>query len=208
MLLLQENPSETLEKDWDKMNRTACGVIRSYLTQDIMYHVILKTTAKKIRQILESKYLMKSIENRLHLKKMLYHFKLKNRISIGVHTNNYMKLITGLAHVNEIIKDEDKALILLSSLPDEEYETFVLTLFNSKSSLSYNDVSVALVNHDVRRMDKTSSSNSIKVEALNVRGFCFNHRNGKRNVGKSKTRYRELRKKIVCFLQERRTFKD
>ena len=30
-LLLQEKPTETLEKDWNKINRTACGVIRSCL---------------------------------------------------------------------------------------------------------------------------------------------------------------------------------
>ena len=43
-------------------------------------------------------------------------------------------------------EDKDKALILLSSLPHEDYETFVLTLINNKQSLSYNEVSFALVN--------------------------------------------------------------
>ena len=41
--------------------------------------------------------------------------------------NNYMKLLTDLANVDEVIKDEDKALIFLSSFSDEEYGTFVLT---------------------------------------------------------------------------------
>ena len=41
--------------------------------------------------------------------------------------NNYMKLLVDLDNVNEMIKDEENALILLSPLPDEEYETFVLT---------------------------------------------------------------------------------
>ena len=63
--------------------------------------------------------------------------------------NNYTKLFAGLAHVNEMIKDEDKALILLSSLSDEKYEIFILILINGKSSLSYKDVSAALVNHEV-----------------------------------------------------------
>ena len=53
--------------------------------------------------------------------------------------NNYTKFLTDLANVDEMIKDEDKALILLNSLPDEEHETFVLTLINGKQSLSYND---------------------------------------------------------------------
>ena len=50
-----------------------------------------------------------------------------------------------------ISKKEDKTVILLNSLPDEEYETFVLTLINGKQSLNYNDVSAALVNYEVRR---------------------------------------------------------
>ena len=52
--------------------------------------------------------------------------------------------------MDEMIKNEGKTLILLSSLLDEEYETFVLTLINDKASLSYNDVSAAIVNHEVR----------------------------------------------------------
>ena len=50
--------------------------------------------------------------------------------------NNYTKFLADLANVDEVIKDEGKALILLSFLPDEEYETSDLTLINGKSSLT------------------------------------------------------------------------
>ena len=56
------------------MNRAACGVIRSCLTYDIIYHVMTESSVKKIWEILESKDLTKSIENHLHLKRRLYHF--------------------------------------------------------------------------------------------------------------------------------------
>ena len=39
--------------------------------------------------------------------------------------------------MNVAIEEEDKALILLNSLPDEEYETLFLTLINGKQSLNY-----------------------------------------------------------------------
>ena len=58
------------------------------------------------------------------------------------------------------IEEEDKALIFLNSLPDEEYETFVFTLINGRQSLNYNDASAALINYEVRRKDKQSSSSS------------------------------------------------
>ena len=67
------------------------------------------------------------VENRLHLKRRLYRFKLKGGISI---INNYTKLLTVLTNLDVVIEDEDEALILLSSLPAEGYETFVLTLIN------------------------------------------------------------------------------
>jgi len=55
-----------------------------------------------------------------------------------------------------VIDEEDKALILLSSLPDKGYETFVLTLINGRTSLSYSEVTTALVNLELRRKDKKS----------------------------------------------------
>jgi len=38
---------------------------------------------------------------------------------------------------------------LLGSLSDDEYEIFVLTLINGKCSLSCNEMSAALVNHEL-----------------------------------------------------------
>jgi len=110
------------------MNLMACDVSRSYLAQEIKYHVMNETFARKIWKILEIKYLTKSIENRLHLKRRLYRFHLKEGIFIGENMNNYKKLLADLTNMDGMIKDEDKALILFSSLPDEEYETFILTL--------------------------------------------------------------------------------
>ena len=47
----------------------------------------------------------------MHLKRRLYPFQLKKRISIGDHMNNYTKLLADLTNVDGVIKDEDKVLI-------------------------------------------------------------------------------------------------
>ena len=80
------------------------------------------------------------------MKIRFYCFQWKKGISIGEHMNNYTKLLTYLANVDVVIEEEDKTLILLSSFPDKDYETFVLTLINGKQFFVYNEVSSTLVN--------------------------------------------------------------
>jgi len=76
-----------------------------------------ETSVKKIWETFASKYLTKSIENRLYLKRRLYRFQLKREVSISDHTNTYTKLLADLANIDVVIDEEDKALILFSSLP-------------------------------------------------------------------------------------------
>jgi len=71
---------------------------------------------------------------------------MKRGLSIDEHMNNYTKLLTDLINVDVKIDEEDKVTILLNSLPDEEYETFTLTLINSKQTLNYSEMSATLVN--------------------------------------------------------------
>jgi len=58
--------------------------------------------------------------------------------------NNYIKILTDLVNVDVMIDEEDKAVILLNSLPDKKYETFSLTLINCRQTLNYSEVSAAL----------------------------------------------------------------
>ena len=69
---------------------------------------------------------------------------MKRELSIDEHIINYTKLLTDLVNVDVAIEEEDKALILPNSLPDEQYETFILTLINGKQTLNYSDVSATL----------------------------------------------------------------
>ena len=52
------------------------------------------------------------------------------------HMNNYTRLLTDLVNVDVEI---DKTVILLNSLPEEEYETFTLTLINERKFLNYSE---------------------------------------------------------------------
>ncbi|KAM1552351.1 hypothetical protein ACFXTH_044497 [Malus domestica] len=97
-----------------------------------------ETLASVLWKKLEDKYMTKSAENRLHLKKKLYRFQYKE---------------------DEDIKDEDKTLILLNSLPDS-YEHFVTTIMHGKETMKFEDVSNALMNYEMRHRDKNHDSTS------------------------------------------------
>jgi len=78
-------------------------------------------------------------------------------------------------------------LILLNSLPEEEYETFTLTLINDRQTLNYREVLATLVNYKVRRQDIPSSSEGTSAEALAVRGRSSN-RKGRGDYERAKSR--------------------
>ena len=58
--------------------------------------------------------------------------------------NSYTKHFTYLVNMDVEIDEEDKVVILLNSLLQEEFETFTLTLINGRRSPDYNEVSLLL----------------------------------------------------------------
>ena len=115
-------------------------------------------------------------------------FPFEEGVSISDHINTYTKLFMDIANVDEMIEKEDKALILLSSLPNEGYEIFVLTLKNERTSLKYSKVTIALVNLASRRKDKESLGGT-SAETLTVRERSPNQRGENHDRSKSKSRY-------------------
>ncbi|XP_020266328.1 uncharacterized protein LOC109841800 [Asparagus officinalis] len=70
---------------------------------------------------------------------------------------------------NIMMEDEDKAMLLLCSLPDDEFSTFVLTMINGRTTVSYKEVTSALVNYELRKNDSEPSEKA-SGDALAVRG--------------------------------------
>ena len=117
--------------------------------------------------------------------------------------NNYTELLIDLVNVDAKIDEEDKAVILLNSLLDEEYEIFTLTLINDRQTLNYNEVSAALVNYEVRRQDRLSSHESTSAEALAVRSRgSYRKGKGDRERSKSRSGFRDLKKNQCAFCKE------
>ena len=133
---------------------------------------------------------------------------MKGGLFIDEHMNNYSKLLTDLVNEDAAIEEEDKALILLNFLPDEEYETFILTLINGKQTLSYSEVSAALINYKVKRKDKQSSQWYISRGIKGKRqGFQSEGQTRAWEI-KVEARFQRSEEEPMCLLQRVRALED
>ncbi|KAH9793687.1 hypothetical protein KPL71_004622 [Citrus sinensis] len=150
------------EEIWDHMNEKACGQIRSCLTKEVKYLVKDEECAMTLWRTLEEKYLLKSPENLLHAISQVYGFRMKPVVSIHDHVSRFEKLLADLKNLDEDIKDEVNAMILLYSLP-EEYSHFVTTLIYGKSVIIFKDVCTTLTNLEIRNNDKILNEHRLKL---------------------------------------------
>ena len=123
------------------------------------------TLAKDILDKLEEKHLVKSMENRMHAKKKLWRFNYRTGISLNENLNAFNKIVEDLFNLGDVVSDEDKALLLLYSLPPQ-YENFITMHLNNKETVTYKDTTNAMVNYDSLKTETKSYSQS--SEALVV----------------------------------------
>ena len=109
-----------------------------------------KIVAKDLWRKFEDKYMTKSVENWLYLKKKLFRFTYKEGTSMRCHLDVYDKIVANLRTLNVEISDEDKTLYLLNSLPDQ-YDHLSTTLLYDKKTIIYKEVESAMSNNSVQK---------------------------------------------------------
>ena len=95
-------------------------------------------------------YMMKSLSNKLYLKKQLYGLRMKEGTTALEHLNLFNKVISELLAVDVKIDEEDKALILLSSLP-VSYDHIVTTMLYGKETLILEEITSTLLSNEIRK---------------------------------------------------------
>ena len=143
------------DEDWEELEARAVSTIQLSLAPELKYSVMNEKSPSQLREKLEKVYTSKSLTNRLYLKKQLYELKMSEERDVRDHINNFNKCITQLLSVEVKIDEEDKAVILLASLP-KSYETFVTTLLVRKTTLTVDEVSIVLL--ETANMKQPSSS--------------------------------------------------
>jgi len=105
-------------KDWEEMDLQAANTIQLCLVNEVMYNVMDEKTPTGLWSRLEILYMMKSISYKLYLKKQLYGLCMNEETIVLEHLNFFKKIINELLVIDVKIDEEDKVLILLSSLQE------------------------------------------------------------------------------------------
>ena len=142
-------PVGTSDEDWEEMDLKAASTIQLYLTDEVIYNMIVEEKAKRLWSRLEM-YMMKSLSNKLYLKKQLYRLRMKEGTAVLEHLKFFNKIISEFLTVDVKIDEEDEALILLSSLP-ELYDHIVTTTLYGKKTLILEENTSTLLSNEIRK---------------------------------------------------------
>ena len=125
--------------------------------------------AKKLWEVLEEKYMKKCFENKLYMKKKLYRFTFAPGMSMNDHVNSFNKILADSLNFDEKFEDEDNALFLLNSFPDE-YDHLTTTLIHGKNSATFDVLCGVLYNSETKKKER-KDHRVIVTEALTSRGL-------------------------------------
>ena len=92
----------------------------------------------------------KSIFNKMYLKKQLCGIHMKEGTTVLEHLNFFNKVISKLPAADVKIDEEDKALILLSSLP-QSYDHIITTILYGNETLILEEVTPTLLFNEIRK---------------------------------------------------------
>ncbi|KAL5746560.1 hypothetical protein ACOSP7_027706 [Xanthoceras sorbifolium] len=108
--------------------------IMLHLSNEEICNVIEENITKGTREKIEKLCMKKSLSNKLTFKDQLYRLKMKEGGDVIAHLNDFNWCISDLIRVNVKYEEDDKALLLLRSLPDS-FKHFRTTFFFGKDTL-------------------------------------------------------------------------
>ena len=135
---------------------------------------------------LSNQFQKKSWSNKLALRRKLYAMKLNNDEPVQQHIKGMMELFDSLAVVGDPIKDEDRVVYLLASLP-EPFDMLVTALEANSEVPSLENVTERLMHEE--RKDKKEKSNNNGVNDGYSKALM---------AGRQNDRYKEPRKCYHC----------
>ena len=125
----------------------------------------------------------KNLTNKLYVKKQLYSLHMKEGSDLLEHLNTFNILNTQLSSFRVNYENEDKALLLLASLPTS-FDHLVTTLMYGKETIVLEEVTSALLSHIKMKQDGDGSQANgliVKFESSNRGRSKSRRRNSNKN---------------------------
>ncbi|GKB93701.1 retrotransposon protein, putative, ty1-copia subclass [Tanacetum coccineum] len=198
-LLIQlgcEAALEVLPEDMEaqtkaELNKKAHSPVILCLGNKVVREVTEETTAAGVWSKLETLYMTKSLANKLYMKKKLYTFCMPAGRKISEHIDEFNKIILDLANIE--FKDEDLALLLLTSLPTS-YEHFVDTLLYGREALTSKDVMAILNLKEIKERSKAKGDDG--------EGLYVKRRTDRRDLRQSREKSRSKSRggRLKCYI--------
>ena len=140
-----KKPSTMVDEQWNELDEKAVSAIQLCLSREVLREVINEDTAAGLWKKLENLYMTKSLANTLRLKERLYTIKMMEGTPIKSHLDEFNSIIVDLENLEVHIDDEDKAVLLVCSLP-HSYRNFKdIILYGNNKTLSFDDVKIHLL---------------------------------------------------------------
>nr|KYP64658.1 Retrovirus-related Pol polyprotein from transposon TNT 1-94 [Cajanus cajan] len=158
--------SSLTQKEKTNMIEKARSAIILCLGDKALREVAREKTAAAMWLKLESLYMTKSLAHRLCLKQRLYSFKMTETKSIVDQLAEFNKILDDLENIEVQLEDEDKALLLLNSLP-RNYEHFKdAILYGKEQDITLDEVQTSIRTKELQRQQDNKTDDN--GESLNV----------------------------------------
>ena len=212
-LLKKSNKPEDMKDDkWEELRELANSTIQLYLGNNTLREVISEVDPAELWAKLEMRYKSKSLTNRLSLKRQLYTLRMPEGANLTEHLDEFNRITMELDTIGDKTQEEDRAMILLVSLP-ASYEHLRTTLLYGKDALGLDEVIATLISHESMKKQEGSSSKHPEGNAMVAseneqgRGRSNDRRGRSKSRGRSQSRSGFRRKCYYCD-QEDHLIKD
>lgn len=139
----------TDDNKWNEMDGNALANLHLALADGILSSIEEKKTAKEIWDHLTKLYEAKSLHNKIFLKRKLYTLRMSESTSVTEHLNILNTLFSQLRSLGYKIESQERAELLLQSLPDS-YDQLIISLTNNVVTkiLVFDDIAAAILEQE------------------------------------------------------------
>ena len=160
--------AELFSRYLSKKNRALAIIVLS-VDPSLLYLLGEPSEPNEVWTTLENQFQKKTWANKLALRRKLHSTKMKEGESVQEHIKAMTELFNELSVVGDAIKDEDKVIYLLASLPDS-YNTLVTALEANETVPKMETVTERILHAERKQSDKDVGDEKVYFNKHQFRG--------------------------------------